>query len=279
MATGRIVTLTTDFGQRDPFVGIVKGVILGICRDAMLFDLTHEIAPIDILEGAFALESACRFFPMGTIHLAVVDPGVGGRRRALALESGGHYFVGPDNGLFSFVLMTDEWSAVAIEAPAYRRSEVSRTFHGRDVFAPAAGHLAAGVPLGHLGPRITDPTRLPIPRCKRTGDEIVGEVGAGGAAIGAYTVRVNGSSHSRTGHGSTTKVPGVVSVKRAPAAMPSSVRSSAYLPRDGVPIPEIRLPTLQYTHVPFTCSTGWITCGPCSTMRSMCANAVSSVMN
>jgi S-adenosylmethionine hydrolase len=176
MATGRIVTLTTDFGQRDPFVGIVKGVILGICRDTILVDLTHEIAPFDILEGAVALESAWRFFPMGTIHLAVVDPGVGGRRRALALESGGHYFVGPDNGLFSFVLMTDEWSAVAIEAPAYRRSEVSRTFHGRDVFAPAAGHLAAGVPLGHLGPRITDPTRLPVPRCKRTGDEIVGEV-------------------------------------------------------------------------------------------------------
>ena len=176
MATGRIVTLTTDFGQRDPFVGVMKGVILGICRDATLIDLTHEIAPFDIREGAVALESAWRFFPMGTIHLAVVDPGVGGRRRALGLEAGGHYFVGPDNGLFSFALMRDTWSAVSIESSAYRRSEVSRTFHGRDIFAPAAGHLAAGVPLERLGPRITDPIRLPLPRCRRTGDAIVGEV-------------------------------------------------------------------------------------------------------
>src|SRR5262245_12132019 len=176
MATGRIVTLTTDFGLRDPFVGIMKGVILGICREATLIDLTHEIAAFDIREGAVAVESAWRFFPIGTIHLAVVDPGVGGRRRALALEAGGHYFVGPDNGLFSFALMRDEWSAVAIEAPAYRRSEVSRTFHGRDIFAPAAGHLAAGVPLQYFGPRITDPIRLPFPRCMRIDDEIVGEV-------------------------------------------------------------------------------------------------------
>jgi S-adenosyl-L-methionine hydrolase (adenosine-forming) len=176
MATGPIVTLTTDFGQRDPFVGVMKGVILGICREATPIDLTHEIAPFDIREAAVALESAWRFFPRGTIHLAVVDPGVGGRRRALALEAGGHYFVGPDNGLFSFALMRDEWSAVAVEAPAYRRSEVSRTFHGRDIFAPAAGHLAAGVPLQHLGPRVTDPIQLPLPRCRRTGDEILGEV-------------------------------------------------------------------------------------------------------
>src|SRR5262245_58464684 len=176
MATGRIVTLTTDFGLRDPFVGIMKGVILGICREATLIDLTHEIAPFDIREAAVALESAWRFFPIGTIHLAVVDPGVGGGRRALALEAGGHYFVGPDNGLFSFALMRDNWSAVSIEAPVYRRSEVSRTFHGRDIFAPAAGQLATGVLLDHLGPRITDPIQFRLPRCRRTGDEIVGEV-------------------------------------------------------------------------------------------------------
>jgi S-adenosyl-L-methionine hydrolase (adenosine-forming) len=176
MATERIVTLTTDFGLRDPFVGIMKGVILGICRQVALVDLTHEIAPFDVLEGAAALESAWRFFPAGSIHVAVVDPGVGGRRRALALEAGGHYFVGPDNGLFTFALISEGWSAVEIEAPAYRRSEVSRTFHGRDIFAPAAAHLATGVPLGHLGPRITDPVRLPLPRSRRDGDEIVGEV-------------------------------------------------------------------------------------------------------
>ena len=158
-----IVTLTTDFGLRDPFVGVMKGVILAICRQATPVDLTHEIAPFDVLEGALALASAWRFFPAGSIHVAVVDPGVGGRRRALALQSGGHYFVGPDNGLLTFALLCGEWSAVAIEALAYRRSEVSRTFHGRDIFAPAAAHLATGVPLAELGPRITDPVRSPLP--------------------------------------------------------------------------------------------------------------------
>ena len=176
MATGPIVTLTTDFGLRDPFVGIMKGIIFAICRQVTLVDLTHEIAPFDVQEGAVALESAWRFFPAGSIHVAVVDPGVGGRRRALALHAGGHYFVGPDNGLFTFALMNEGWSAVAIEAPAYRRSEVSRTFHGRDIFAPAAAHLAAGVSLDHLGSRITDPVRRPLPRSRREGDEIVGEV-------------------------------------------------------------------------------------------------------
>src|SRR5262245_3490744 len=176
MAAGPIITLTTDFGLRDPFVGIMKGIICGICSHATLVDLTHEVAPFDVLEGAVALESAWRFFPAGSVHLAVVDPGVGGTRRALALQAGGHYFVGPDNGLFSFAMVSDGWSAVAVEAAAYRRSEVSRTFHGRDIFAPAAAHLATGVPLPQLGPRVTDPVRLPFPACRREGDEIIGEV-------------------------------------------------------------------------------------------------------
>ncbi len=99
-----IITLTTDFGTRDPWVGIMKGVILGICPDARLVDLTHEIAPQDVLEAALALESAARHFPKGAAHLAVVDPGVGSSRRALALHAGGQFFVGPDNGLFTFAL-------------------------------------------------------------------------------------------------------------------------------------------------------------------------------
>ena len=154
----------------------MKGVILGICREARLVDLTHEIAPHDVLEGALSLESAWRFFPMGSIHLAVIDPGVGSRRRPLGLRAGGHYFVGPDNGLFTFALLAGGWSAVSIEAPAYRLPEVSRTFHGRDIFAPAAAHLASGVPLERLGPTITDPVRLALPRFRREGDEVVGEV-------------------------------------------------------------------------------------------------------
>lgn len=154
----------------------MKGVILGICREARLVDLTHEVAPHDILEGALALESAWRFFPPGSIHLAVVDPGVGTGRRAMALLAGGHYFVGPDNGLFTFALFADGWLAVSVEAPAYRLPEVSQTFHGRDIFAPTAAHVACGVPLRRLGPAITDPVRLALPRSRREGDEIVGEV-------------------------------------------------------------------------------------------------------
>jgi hypothetical protein len=176
MTRAPIITLTTDFGLRDPFVGIVKGVILGICRDARLVDLTHSVAPQNVSEGTLALESAWRFFPPGTIHLAVIDPGVGSTRRALALRAHGHYFVGPDNGLFTFAFQSDGWSAVAIQAPLYRLPVVSQTFHGRDVFAPAAAHLATGVPLERLGPPVLDPIRLSMPRPKCEGDEVVGEV-------------------------------------------------------------------------------------------------------
>jgi S-adenosylmethionine hydrolase len=171
-----IVTLTTDFGLRDPVVGIVKGVILGICRDARLVDLSHEVRPHDIEEGALALGAAWRFFPPGSIHLAVIDPGVGSARRALGLTAGGHYFVGPDNGLFTFALGVERWSAVSIEAPSYRLPAVSGTFHARDIFAPAAAYLGLGVPLDRLGPRVADPVRLPLVGCRVEGGEIIGEV-------------------------------------------------------------------------------------------------------
>jgi len=171
-----IITLITDFGLRDPFVGIVKGVILGICGDARLVDLTHEVTPYDIREGALALQSAWRFFPPGSIHVAVIDPGVGSARRALGLTAGGHYFVGPDNGLFTFALGAPGWSAASIETPSYRLPAVSGTFHARDIFAPAAAYLGLGVPLERLGPAVTDPVRLSLPGCRLEGDELVGEV-------------------------------------------------------------------------------------------------------
>jgi S-adenosylmethionine hydrolase len=170
-----IVTLTTDFGLRDPFVGIMKGVILGICPGAQLVDLTHEVPPQDVLQGCLALESAWRYFPAGSVHLAVVDPGVGSARRALAVRAAGHCFVAPDNGLLSFALDAGG-EAVSVEAAAYRLPEISRTFHGRDVFAPAAAHLAAGVPLERLGPAVTDPVRIALPRARRLGAVIAGEV-------------------------------------------------------------------------------------------------------
>ena len=171
-----IITLTTDFGTRDPFVGAMKGVILGIAPDARLVDLTHEIAPHDVLEGALALEAAAGFFPPGTVHLAVMDPGVGSSRRPLAVAAQGQFFVGPDNGLFSFALAGQGWSAVCLEAAAYRPPRVSRTFHGRDVFAPAAAHLALGTPLPNFGRAVTDPVLIPWPTARRQGDGLVGEV-------------------------------------------------------------------------------------------------------
>ena len=174
--TAPIITLTTDFGTRDPFVGAMKGVILGIAPGVRLVDLTHEVAPHDLVEGALALEAAVGFFPPGTIHLAVVDPGVGGARRPLVLHARGYYFVGPDNGLFSFLLGVPGWTAVCLEAPAYRLPRVSRTFHGRDVFAPAAAYLAQGTPLGTFGPPVTDPVLIPWPTARRQGDLLVGEV-------------------------------------------------------------------------------------------------------
>ena len=171
-----LITLTTDFGVRDPFVGIMKGVLLSICPSARLVDLTHEIPPQDVLAGGLALEAAAPFFPAGTVHLAVVDPGVGTARRAIAVRVGGSYLVGPDNGLFTFALEGDGWTAVSLTAPEYRLAEVSRTFHGRDVFAPAAAYLASGVPLERLGQTVSDPERLRLPGCRLEGGELLGEV-------------------------------------------------------------------------------------------------------
>jgi hypothetical protein len=172
-----IITLTTDFGTRDPWVGIMKGVILGICPGACLVDLSHDIAPQDVLEGALCLEAAAGFFPSGTIHLAVVDPGVGSSRRPLALRAAGQCYVGPDNGLWSLVFeRVVAVEAVELAAREYRLPAVSRTFHGRDLFAPAAAHLASGVPLERLGPAVNDPVRLTLPPVCREGGLIVGEV-------------------------------------------------------------------------------------------------------
>lgn len=171
-----IVTLTTDFGTRDPWVGIVKGVILARCPDVVLVDLSHEVGAQDVGEGMLVLAAAAPYFPAGSVHLAVVDPGVGSARRPLAVAAGGQYFVGPDNGLLSAAFRTPGWSAVELTAPAHRLAPVSRTFHGRDVFAPAAAALACGVALDALGPRVGDPCRLELPRARRDGVAVVGEV-------------------------------------------------------------------------------------------------------
>lgn len=172
-----IITLTTDFGTRDGFVGQMKGVIMGINPQAQLIDITHDIEPFQVLEGALVLKGASRYFPEGTVHLGVVDPGVGGTRRGLALRCRDRFFVGPDNGLFSLIISSaPQWDAREILNPDFMLSRPHPTFHGRDVFAPAAAHLSSGMSFDILGPRITDPVILPIPKPDRVGQGIDGEV-------------------------------------------------------------------------------------------------------
>ena len=175
-----IVTLTTDFGLRDAYVAEMKGVMLGIAHAArqglQFVDVTHDIERHDITEGALALEAVAPYFPAGTVHLAVVDPGVGTARRGMAVAAGNQIFVGPDNGLFSPFLEGANWRAFDLEAPDYRLQVVSRTFHGRDVFAPAAAHLAMGVDIARLGSPISDPVRLPWPEVREVAGSVAGAV-------------------------------------------------------------------------------------------------------
>jgi S-adenosyl-L-methionine hydrolase (adenosine-forming) len=168
-----ILTLTTDFGIKDGFVGTIKGVIWSICPAAQIADISHSISPQNVLEGAFTLWRAYPYFPIGTVHIAVIDPGVGTRRRPLAAHLGGHYFVGPDNGLFTSIYEDAERNGWPLEIihltnTKYFLAEVSRTFHGRDIFAPVGAALANGVALADLGLAITDPVRLALPKPEKT---------------------------------------------------------------------------------------------------------------
>ncbi len=175
-----IVTLTTDFGLRDAYVAEMKGVMLDIARAArrplQLVDVTHDVERHDITEAALALEAAAPFFPPGTVHLAVVDPGVGTARRGLAVAAGGQVFVGPDNGLFTPFLDAEEWRAFELAEAGYRLPVVSRTFHGRDVFAPAAAHVATGLDPARLGPPVADPVRLAWPEVRAVAGAVAGAV-------------------------------------------------------------------------------------------------------
>ena len=158
------ISLLTDFGLTDEYVGVMKGVIWGIAPGVNIADITHAVQPQNVLQGALLLGRAYRYFPAGSIHVVVVDPGVGTARRGIALRVGEHTFVGPDNGLFTVPLSSGEpFSAVSLDNPAYQLAKVSRSFHGRDVFAPAAAHLANGVPLEALGEPVSDLVRLDIP--------------------------------------------------------------------------------------------------------------------
>jgi len=159
-----VITLLTDFGTADYFVGAVKGAILSVNPQAVIVDLTHEIPPQDIAAGAFTLLAAYKTFPAGTVHVAVVDPGVGSTRRPVIVSANEQFFVGPDNGLFTYIYDREPSHQVFhITAEKYFRPDPSSTFHGRDIFAPVVAHVSNGVKPSKFGPRITDAVRLPIP--------------------------------------------------------------------------------------------------------------------
>ncbi|NLW34581.1 SAM hydrolase/SAM-dependent halogenase family protein [Syntrophorhabdus aromaticivorans] len=155
----KTITLLTDFGLRDPYVAIMKGVILSMNPVVRIIDVTHEVDPQDMREGAFLICEYYRYFERGTIHVAVVDPTVGSKRKPVAFEKDGHFFVGPDNGLFT-LLIDNNTRVYGIENSKYMLREVSATFHGRDIFAPASAHLSFGVRPSAFGGPVANPVRL-----------------------------------------------------------------------------------------------------------------------
>lgn len=168
-----VLSITTDFGLTNGFVGVMKGVIFGIAPEVKIVDISHMISPQNVLEGAYTMWRAVPYFPPGSIHVGVVDPGVGTSRRPLGARLGDQFFIAPDNGLMTPLILEAERKGEIVEflhldRPDYWLPKVSDTFHGRDIFAPAAAHLAAGVPFRDLGTPVTDPVRLNMPRPEKT---------------------------------------------------------------------------------------------------------------
>ncbi len=164
-----VISLLTDFGNKDGFVGVMKGVIWGIAPQAQIADISHEVAPQNVLQGAILLEKSYRYFPAGSVHVAVIDPGVGTARRAIAARIGEHYFVAPDNGLLTAVLQDAETRGelvdiVQLDQPQFWLPDISRSFHGRDIFAPVGAHLAQGTPLNKIGSPAGEVILLDMPQ-------------------------------------------------------------------------------------------------------------------
>ncbi len=175
----RVVALLTDFGLRDIYVGAMKAVILSICPDARIVDITHAVRRQNIREAAFDLLNSYQFFPAGTVFCVVVDPGVGSARHAIAVESQGYRFVGPDNGVLTYALarLGGDYAAVKLEEPRFWREAPSQTFHGRDIFAPVAAHLARSPRcFAQLGGALEDIVRLPAPELRFARNNLIGEV-------------------------------------------------------------------------------------------------------
>jgi S-adenosyl-L-methionine hydrolase (adenosine-forming) len=167
LANTPIITLTTDFGLTDHFVGTMKGVILEVAPEAQIVDISHAVQPFDILDGALAISQAYHYFPSGTVHMVIVDPGVGTARRPIIVSSDRHLFVAPDNGVLSMIYDREERISVRhVTAEHYFLQPRSNTFHGRDIFSPVAAYLAKGIEPGRFGEEITDYVRFSAPRPK-----------------------------------------------------------------------------------------------------------------
>jgi len=172
-----IISLLTDFGLKDPYLASMKGVILKINPQCTLIDITHQVNPHDVEEGAFILANAYSTFPKGTIHLAVVDPGVGGPRKPILLVTENYFFVGPDNGLFTFALQQEKVKqGMALTRPKFFLPRVSTTFHGRDIFAPVAAHLSLGIRPKAFGKNIDSWVELPFQKPRTKEGKLLGEI-------------------------------------------------------------------------------------------------------
>ena len=170
-----IITLTTDFGLDDAYVGVVKGVIIGIFQNATIIDISHNIEPQNIQQASFILRSSVHFFPKGTVHLAVVDPGVGTSRRQILVQTKDYFLVGPDNGIFSDFIKNNA-IVFHLNRPEFFLKQISQTFHARDVFAPVAAYLAKGISPEKMGTRINDPKLLSLPAPNYESNKILGQV-------------------------------------------------------------------------------------------------------
>lgn len=171
-----IITLTTDFGLSDNYVGILKGVIAGLNNRVRLIDNRHDVPPYNIKSGCYSLETSYKFYPRGTIHLAVVDPGVGTTRKAILIETNDYYFIGPDNGLFSFLRRKEIKKIISLTNRKYFLKEISATFHARDIFAPIAGFLSLGISPDEFGPRIKEIERIKPNKIGKTKAGLTGDI-------------------------------------------------------------------------------------------------------
>ena len=177
----KFITILTDFGLQDGFVGTMRGVMLGIAPDAQIADISHSISPQNILEGAYALSRTVQYYPEGTIHVVVIDPGVGTTRRPIAARIGKQYFVAPDNGVLTFIYQDAETRGIPLEVvhldnPDYWLSEISNVFHGRDIFAPVGAYLANGVPLNEMGTPIQNAIRISLPEVESIESGLRGQI-------------------------------------------------------------------------------------------------------